>query len=48
MGIDALFIASGIHNDVMVGGKIDPQRLASLFEPADAPPAIAATAQLRW
>jgi HAD superfamily hydrolase (TIGR01459 family) len=49
MGIDALFIASGIHRDaVMVDGTIDPERLASLFAPAGTPPAIAAMTQLRW
>lgn len=48
MGVDALFIASGIHNDVLADGTIDPERLASLFEPAGTPPAIAAMTQLRW
>jgi HAD superfamily hydrolase (TIGR01459 family) len=49
MGIDALFIASGIHSDaVMVDGAIDPERLASVFAPAGTPPAIAAMTHLRW
>ena len=49
MGIDALFIASGIHSDaVMANGSIDPERLASVFAPAGTPPAIAAMTQLRW
>jgi HAD superfamily hydrolase (TIGR01459 family) len=48
LGIDALFIASGIHSDVLVGGEIDPERLASLFALADTPSAIAAMTQLRW
>jgi HAD superfamily hydrolase (TIGR01459 family) len=48
MGIDALFIASGIHNDVVVDAAIDVGRLAFLFEPAGTPPAIAAMTQLRW
>jgi HAD superfamily hydrolase (TIGR01459 family) len=49
MGIDALFIASGIHSDaVMVDGAIDPGRLASVFAPAGTPPAIAAMTHLRW
>ena len=49
MGIDALFIASGIHNDaVMAAGSIDPERLASVFAPAGTPPAVAAMTRLRW
>ena len=48
MGIDALFIASGIHNEVLVGGEIDAGRLAALFATPDAPPAVAVMAQLRW
>ncbi len=48
MGIDALFIASGIHNDeVLVDGKMHPDRLAALFA-AGTPPAVAAMTQLRW
>jgi HAD superfamily hydrolase (TIGR01459 family) len=49
MGIDALFIASGIHSDeVLVDGEIDPRRLAALLAPAGTPPAIAAMTELRW
>jgi HAD superfamily hydrolase (TIGR01459 family) len=49
MGVDALFIASGIHNDELFSaGAIDPGKLASLFAPPATPPAIAAMAQLRW
>jgi len=48
MGIDALFIASGIHNDeVLVDGTIQPDKLAALFAPGT-PPAVAAMTQLRW
>ena len=49
MGIDALFIAAGIHNqDVLTDGDIDPAKLAALFTPPGTPPAIAAMVQLRW
>ncbi len=49
VGIDALFIASGIHNgEVLVDGEIDAARLAALFAPAGTPPAIAAMTHLRW
>ena len=48
MGVDALFIAGGIHREeVMLDGAIDAARLAALFAPG-APPAMAAMAQLRW
>ena len=48
MGIDALFIASGIHNDeVLLDGTIQPDKLAALFAPGT-PPAVAAMTQLRW
>jgi HAD superfamily hydrolase (TIGR01459 family) len=48
MGIGALFIASGIHNEeVLVDGEIQPDRLAALFAPGT-PPAVAAMTQLRW
>src|SRR5262249_49528355 len=47
-GIDALFIASGIHNEVtMTDGEIDPAKLAALFTPGT-PPAVAAMSFLRW
>ena len=49
LGVDALFIASGIHNEVLDGeGRIDAVRLAALFEPPGTPPAIAAMTELRW
>jgi HAD superfamily hydrolase (TIGR01459 family) len=49
MGLDALFIASGIHNDeVLVEGEIDVARLAELFAAPGTPPAIGAMTQLRW
>jgi ribonucleotide monophosphatase NagD (HAD superfamily) len=49
LGVDGLFIASGIHNgEVLVDGEIDAARLADLFAPAETPPAIAAMTQLRW
>lgn len=47
-GVDALFVAGGIHrDDVIVNGCIDPARLEALFS-GDAPPAIAATTGLIW
>lgn len=46
-GVDALFIASGIHrDDCLVAGRIDPARLAELF-PVGGPPAIAVATGLR-
>jgi HAD superfamily hydrolase (TIGR01459 family) len=49
LGVDALFIAAGIHSDeVVVDGAIDAARLAALFEPPGTPPAVAAIMQLRW
>lgn len=50
LGVDALFIASGIHSgDVLDGDRnIDAVRLAALFEPPGTPPAMAAMMQLRW
>jgi HAD superfamily hydrolase (TIGR01459 family) len=49
MGVDALFIAGGLHSgEIMSGGAIDADRLAALFARADAPPARAAMAHLRW
>jgi HAD superfamily hydrolase (TIGR01459 family) len=48
-GVDALFIASGIHNqDVLTGSEIDAAKLAALFAPPGTPPAVAAMTQLRW
>ncbi len=47
-GVDALFIASGIHrDDVMAGADIDAKRLATLLS-GDAPPARASASALRW
>ncbi|MFZ1105696.1 MAG: TIGR01459 family HAD-type hydrolase [Hyphomicrobiaceae bacterium] len=49
MGVDALFIAGGLHSgEVMASGAIEADRLAALFAQAGAPPARAAMAQLRW
>jgi ribonucleotide monophosphatase NagD (HAD superfamily) len=49
LGVDALFIAAGIHVDeVAAGGEIDAARLEALFAPPGTPPAIAAMMQLRW
>ena len=47
-GIDALFIASGIHRDETMGaGEISADRLALLFSPP-APPALAVMSKLVW
>jgi HAD superfamily hydrolase (TIGR01459 family) len=49
LGVDALFIAGGIHNgDVVLDGEIDAGKLAALFAAPAAPTAIAAMTQLRW
>ena len=49
MGIDALFIAAGIHRDeLVVDGEIDGTRHAALFALPGTPLAIAAMTQLRW
>jgi HAD superfamily hydrolase (TIGR01459 family) len=49
LGVDALFIAAGIHVDeVAAEGSIDAARLAALFAPPGTPPAIAAMMVLRW
>ena len=46
--VDALLIAGGLHRDeLVVGGAIDPGRLASLLAPP-APRAIAAMTHLIW
>lgn len=46
-GVDALFIASGIHRDeAMDGGRVSAEALPRLF-PGDGPPAVAAAAALR-
>ena len=47
-GIDAIFIASGIHRDETMGsGELSPGKLAILFAPP-APPAIAVMNKLAW
>lgn len=47
-GLDALFIAAGIHRgDAMENGRLSPEKLAKLFTPAT-PPALAAMALLDW
>src|SRR5262249_2726287 len=48
LGVDGLFVAAGIHADVLADGRIDADRLAGLFSPAGTPPAIAAMTHLRW
>jgi HAD superfamily hydrolase (TIGR01459 family) len=48
LGVDAIFVTSGIHNEeTMTGGRVDPAKLAQLFA-AGGPTAAAATALLRW
>jgi HAD superfamily hydrolase (TIGR01459 family) len=47
-GIDAIFIASGIHRDETMGtGELSPEKLAALFAPP-APPALAVLHKLVW
>lgn len=47
-GVDALFVAGGIHReDTVVDGRICQERLGRLFA-GDAPEALAAIAQLAW
>jgi HAD superfamily hydrolase (TIGR01459 family) len=47
-GIDAIFIASGIHRDETMGsGELSPEKLALLFAPP-APPALAVMGRLVW
>ena len=47
-GVDALFIAGGIHRlEAMTEGLIDPVRLTALFDRAPIP-ALAAMGHLRW
>jgi HAD superfamily hydrolase (TIGR01459 family) len=49
LGIDALFVANGIHGEeLLIDGRIDPLRLERLFAPPNTPPAVAAIAQLAW
>jgi HAD superfamily hydrolase (TIGR01459 family) len=48
LGVDAIFVTSGIHNDeTMIDGRIDQAKLATLFA-LSGPRAIAATAVLAW
>lgn len=48
-GVDALFIASGIHRpELMTGPEIDGDRLAALFAAPGAAPAVSAMSWLRW
>jgi HAD superfamily hydrolase (TIGR01459 family) len=49
LGVDGLFIAQGIHNEVLrQDGEIDPAKLAALLAPPGTPSALAAMAHLRW
>ena len=49
LGVDGLFIASGIHKEaVLKDAEIDAAGLAALFAPPGTPPAVAAMAHLRW
>ena len=50
LGVDALFIAGGLHRDELLAdtGAIDPDRLTHVFAPAGTPPAIAAMAYVCW
>ncbi len=48
MGIDAIFVAGGIHRDeTMVDGRIDPDKLAALCSD-DVPRDMAVMAELSW
>jgi HAD superfamily hydrolase (TIGR01459 family) len=48
LGVDGLFIATGIHSEAtMTDGEIDPAKIAALFAPKDTPPAIAVMSGLR-
>lgn len=47
-GLDAIFVAGGIHrHEAMTGSAIDPAKLAALFPPGT-PPALAAMPALAW
>ena len=47
-GVDAIFVASGIHrHDAMDNGQLSPEKLERLFQPG-MPSAVAAMAALRW
>lgn len=48
-GLDALFIAGGIHrDDVVEHGQINPAKLETLFAAPGAPGALGAMTQLAW
>src|SRR5262249_50657752 len=48
LGVDGLFITSGIHNDAtMTDGEVDAAKIAALFADKDTPPAIAVMSVLR-
>jgi HAD superfamily hydrolase (TIGR01459 family) len=48
VGLDALFVAGGIHREEIVErGLIMPEKLSALFDET-APPALAAMPELRW
>ena len=48
-GLDALFIAGGIHrDDVVKDGRLVLNKLETLFNPGDAPPAVGAMTELVW
>jgi len=49
LGVDGLFIASGIHNDAtMTNGKVDAKKIEALFAPKGTPPAVAVMSLFRW
>jgi HAD superfamily hydrolase (TIGR01459 family) len=49
LGVDGLFITSGIHNDtIMSDGAVDPTKVAALFALKETPPAVAVMSVLRW
>ena len=49
LGVDGLFVTSGIHKDALMReGGIDPAGLARLFDAPETPPAIAAITHLAW
>src|SRR5262249_20606583 len=49
LGVDGLFITSGIHNDTtMTDGAVDPAKVAALFALKETPPAVAVMSVLRW
>lgn len=48
-GVDALFIAGGIHKPQLLSSQhIEPERLAEMFSGGDMPPAVGAMSYLRW